>query len=225
MRILIVEDDDVTRDYIEEGLSAAGHHVMSTGNGAEGLSIALQGQFDAIVLDRMLPGLDGLALLRSLHASNCRVPTLFLTAVGGVDDRVEGLEAGADDYLVKPFALAELAARLSAIARRPGASVEDTFLEVADLRMDLLKRRVVRRTVRIDLQVREFALLEYFMRNEGRVLSKKMLLERVWAFNFDPMTTVLETNISRIRAKIDRPFPEPLLHTIKNVGYMLRAPR
>jgi two-component system OmpR family response regulator len=224
MKILVVEDDELTRNYIAKSLEDAGHGAACASNGVEGLAMALRGEYDAIVLDRMLPGIDGLAVVKSLRASNNRMPVLLLTAVGGVDDRVEGLEAGADDYLVKPFAFSELAARLAAIARRPARRMEETRLEVSDLHMDLLQRRVTRAGIEIDLLTKEFALLEYFMRNEGRVLSKTMLLERVWDFHFDPRTTVVETHISRLRAKIDKPFATPLLRTIKNVGYTLRAP-
>jgi two-component system OmpR family response regulator len=190
----------------------------------DGLAMALRGSYDAIVLDRMLPGMDGLAVLRALRAAQVRTPVLFLTAIGGVDDRVEGLEAGADDYLVKPFAFSELAARLTAIGRRPVAMTEQSQLVVHDLEMDLLRRSVSRKGELIELLPKEFALLEYFMRNEGRVLSRTMLLEHVWDFHFDPQTTVVETHISRLRAKIDKPFGSQLLHTIKNVGYSLRAP-
>jgi len=186
--------------------------------------MALRGSYDVIVLDRMLPGMDGLAVLRALRAAQVRTPVLFLTAIGGVDDRVEGLEAGADDYLVKPFAFSELAARLAAIGRRPVAMTEQSQLVVDDLEMDLLRRSVTRGGQPIELLPKEFALLEYFMRNEGRVLSRTMLLEHVWDFHFDPQTTVVETHISRLRAKIDKPFGNALLHTIKNVGYTLRAP-
>lgn len=193
-------------------------------DGVDGLAMALRGNYDAIVLDRMLPGMDGLAVLKALRAAGITFPLLFLTAIGGVDDRVEGLEAGADDYLVKPFAFSELAARLGAIARRPAALTDQNRLVVHDLEMDLLRRSVTRNGQAIELLPKEFALLEYFMRNEGRVLSRTMLLEQVWDFHFDPQTTVVETHISRLRSKIDKPFDNALLHTVKNVGYRLRAP-
>ena len=186
--------------------------------------MARRGEYDVIILDRMVPGMDGLSMLKALRASGVSTPVIFLTAVSGVDDRVEGFEAGADDYLVKPFAFSELAARLNALGRRPGTAKEVTTLSVAGLRMDLVKRRVTRDDHTIELMPKEFALLEYFMRSEGRVLSKTMLLERVWGFYFDTQTSVVETHISRLRAKIDKPFDVPLLHTIKNVGYTLRAP-
>lgn len=224
MKVLVVEDDEKTRSYVLGGLRGAGHGVDSAENGVDGLAMALATPYDAIILDRMLPGVDGLTVLKALRAEDVQTPVLFLTAVAGVDDRVEGLEAGADDYLVKPFAFSELAARLAAIGRRPGTLSEQSHLRVGDLEIDLLKRRVTRAGAEIDLLPREFSLLEYFMRNEGRVVSKTMLLERVWDFHFDPQTTVVETHISRLRGKIDKPFEAPLLHTIKNVGYTLREP-
>lgn len=223
MKILLVEDDAVTRDYVESGLIGAGHLVDAAEEGVDGLTLASRGTYDAIILDRMLPGMDGLAVLKAVRAAGNVTPVLFLTAIGGVDDRVEGLEAGADDYLVKPFAFSELAARLAAIARRPAMMSEQTNLRVGDLEMDLVRRTVTRAGDQIDLLPKEFALLEYFMRSEGRVLSKTMLLEHVWDFNFDPHTSVVETHISRLRAKIDKPFDRDLLHTIKNVGYTLRV--
>jgi two-component system OmpR family response regulator len=223
-KILLVEDDTLTRDYILAGLVGAGHQADACSDGREGLALALRSGYDAVILDRMLPGMDGLSMLKSLRGAGVTVPVLFLTAIGGVDDRVEGLEAGADDYLVKPFAFAELAARLGAIGRRPPALAEQSRLQVHDMEMDLIQRTVTRAGSRIELLPREFALLEYLMRNEGRVLSRTMLLEQVWEFHFDPGTTVVETHISRLRAKIDKPFAQALIHTVKNVGYSLRAP-
>jgi two-component system, OmpR family, response regulator len=181
--------------------------------------------YDVAVIDRMLPGLDGLALVQSLRAAGSKMPILLLTAMGGVDDRVQGLEAGADDYLVKPFAFSELSARINALARRPPMSGERTRLQVADLELDLVRRLARRGGITIELLPREFSLLELLMRNEGRVLTKTMLLERIWNFNFDPESTVVETHISRLRAKIDKPFDVQLLHTIRNTGYSLHAPR
>lgn len=224
MKLLLVEDDRVTRDYIRNGLNSAGHVVDDTENGVDGLTLALRGQYDAVILDRMLPEMDGLSILKAMRAANVLSPVIFLTAIGGVDDRVEGLEAGADDYLTKPFAFSELAARLGAISRRPALSNEQNILTVGDLQMDLVKRKVTRAGTTIDLLAKEYLLLEYLMRSEGRVLSRTMLLERVWDFHFDPQTTVVETHVSRLRAKIDKPFETPLLHTVKNVGYTLRAP-
>jgi two-component system OmpR family response regulator len=173
----------------------------------------------------MLPGMDGLSMVKSLRVSGIKCPVIFLTAVSGVDDRVAGLEAGADDYLTKPFAFSELLARVNALARRPAASVETTHIQVADLYLDLLARTAKRGDVEIDLQPREFTLLEVLMRNEGRVVSRTMLLEQVWDFHFDPKTSVVETHISRLRSKIDKPYPTPLLHTVRNLGYSIHAPR
>ncbi|KCZ51940.1 response regulator transcription factor [Henriciella sp. AS95] len=223
MKILLVEDDDVTRKYVLDGLRGAGHVVDDATDGIDGLTLALRASYDAAILDRMLPGMDGLSMLKAMRGANVQTPVLFLTAVSGVDDRVEGLEAGADDYLTKPFAFSELSARLGAISRRPTQVVEQTRLTVADLEMDLVRRSVTRAGQPIELLTKEFQLLEYFMRSEGRVLSRTMLLEQVWDFHFDPQTTVVETHISRLRAKIDKPFETELLHTIKNVGYTLRV--
>ena len=183
----------------------------------------LQADYDVLVFDRMLPGMDGLSLVKSIRASGIKTPVLFLTAVSGVDDRVEGLEAGADDYLTKPFAFSELMARVNALYRRPATSKEVTELKVADLELDLLSRTATRANVTIELQSREFVLLEVLMRNSGRVVSKTMLLEQVWDFHFDPKTSVVETHISRLRAKIDKPFDISLLHTVRNFGYSLHA--
>lgn len=223
MRILIIEDDKRTADYILEGLGELGHVAECLKDGRDGLVRAASEPFDAIVLDRMLPGLDGMAIIKALRASRHDTPVLFLTAMGGLDDRVEGLEAGGDDYLVKPFAFSELMARLHALTRRPPTRAEKTVLTVAGLELDLVKRTCQRDGRQIDLLPREFALLQYLMRNEGRIITKTMLLERVWDFHFDPQTSVVETQISRLRAKIDRPFDKPLLQTIRNIGYALNA--
>jgi two-component system OmpR family response regulator len=187
--------------------------------------MCLQTQFDVLVVDRMLPGMDGLSMVKALRASGNKTPVIFVTAVAGVDDRVAGLEAGGDDYLTKPFAFSELLARVNALARRPATSVETTHLNVADLQLDLLARTATRGGETIELQPREFTLLEVLMRNEGRVVSRTMLLEQVWDFHFDPKTSVVETHISRLRSKIDKPFPESLLHTVRNLGYSMHAPR
>ena len=224
MKVLLVEDDQVTREYILSGLKEGGHAVDDAADGVDGLALALRGNYDAVILDRMLPGMDGLSILKAMRAAKITTPVIFLTAIGGVDDRVEGLDAGADDYLTKPFAFSELAARLGAISRRPAQAVEQTTLAVADLEMDLVRRKVTRAGTPIELLTKEFQLLEYFMRSQGRVLSRTMLLEQVWDFHFDPQTTIVETHVSRLRAKIDKPFDAPLLHTIKNIGYTLRAP-
>lgn len=225
MRILLIEDDTKTSAYIARGFREAGHVCDVLGNGQDGLLHALQERYDLLVVDRMLPGLDGLSIVKALRSAGTTTPVLFLTSVGGIDDRVEGLEAGGDDYLIKPFAFSELLARAHALGRRPPTITERTMLQVADLKMDLVKRRVTRAGHDIELQPREFTLLEVLMRNEGRVVTRTMLLERVWDFHFDPKTSVVETHISRLRAKIDRPFDIGLLHTVRSTGYSLHAPR
>jgi two-component system OmpR family response regulator len=224
MRILVVEDDRKTADYVVKGLSEAGHVCDLLSEGRDALFQATRETYDLAVVDRMLPGLDGLSLVKAMRAAGVRTPVLFLTAIGGVDDRVEGLEAGGDDYLVKPFAFSELLARANALARRPPVQDQKTVLRVADLELDLVKRRVTRQGHLLDLQPREFLLLEILMRNEGRVLTRTMLLERVWDLHFDPKTSVVETHISRLRGKIDKPFETALLHTVRNTGYSLHAP-
>jgi two-component system, OmpR family, response regulator len=224
VRVLVVEDDERTANYVAKGLVQVGHVTDVVADGREALAFATQENFDLLIVDRMLPGLDGLSLVKALRATGARMPILFLTAIGGVDDRVEGLEVGADDYLVKPFAFSELLARVNALLRRPPVQTEKTVLKVADLELDLLRRTARRANQPIDLQPREFTLLEVLMRNEGRVVTRTMLLERVWDFQFDPKTSVVDTHISRLRAKIDKPFAQPLLHTVRNVGYSLHAP-
>lgn len=225
MRILVVEDDKKTADYVAQGMSEAGHVCDIVEDGRNALFQAGHEQYDVLVVDRMLPGLDGLSLVKAVRAAGIGTPAIFLTSVSGVDDRVEGLEAGGDDYLTKPFAFSELLARVNALARRPPVRDEKTVLRVADLELDMIKRQVTRQGQAIELQPREFTLLEVLMRDEGRVLTRTMLLERVWDFHFDPKTSVVETHISRLRAKIDRPFDVPLLHTVRNTGYSLHAPR
>jgi two-component system OmpR family response regulator len=225
MRILLVEDDRKTALYIARGFAEAGHVCDVLASGRQALVQATHEPYDVFVVDRMLPELDGLSLVKAVRAAGVKVPALFLTAIGGVDDRVEGLEAGGDDYLLKPFAFSELLARVNALARRPPVQEQKTILRTADLELDVIKRTVTRGGVRIDLQPREFSLLEVLMRNEGRVMTRTMLLERVWDFHFDPKTSVVETHISRLRSKIDRPFAVQLLHTIRNTGYSVHAPR
>jgi two-component system, OmpR family, response regulator len=225
MRILMIEDDKTAADYAARGLSESGHVCDVLADGSDGLFQATRETYDVIVVDRMLPGLDGLSMVRALRATGVKTPVLFLTAVGGIDDRVEGLEAGGDDYLTKPFAFAELLARLNALARRPPVQVVKTALVVADLELDLMTRVARRAGQIIDLLPKEFTLLEVLMRNEGRVVTRTMLLERVWDFHFDPKTSVVETHISRLRAKIDKPFDVALLHTVKSAGYSIHAPR
>lgn len=223
MKILLIEDDNKTGSYIVKGLASAGHVVDWVREGRDGLAAALDASHDVLVVDRMIPVLDGLTLVKSLRAASVRTPVLFLTSMSGVDDRVEGLEAGGDDYLVKPFAFSELMARMNALVRRPPMTAEKTRLRVGDLELDLVKRTVERAGTLVDLLPREFTLLELLMRNEGRVLTKTMLLERIWNFNFDPQSSVVETHISRLRAKIDKPFEFPLVHTVRNIGYSLHA--
>lgn len=223
MRLLLVEDDAQMADYAAKGFTQAGHVVDVLEDGKHAMIQCLQAEYDVMVFDRMLPGMDGLSLVKSIRASGIKTPVLFLTAISGVDDRVEGLEAGADDYLTKPFAFSELLARVNALYRRPAASTEVTELKVADLELDLLARTASRSNQKIDLQPREFLLLEVLMRNAGRVVSKTMLLEQVWDFHFDPKTSVVETHISRLRTKIDKPFETSLLHTVRNLGYSLHV--
>jgi two-component system OmpR family response regulator len=224
MKLLLVEDDRETAAYLKRSLLEAGHVVDHAASGRDGLLLAAAEPYDVIVLDRMLPELDGLAILRTIRASGVKAPVLLLTALGGIDDRVEGLEAGGDDYLVKPFAFAELLARVNALSRRPPPQDAPTILRVADLQLDLLKRTVTRGGQRIELQPREFQLLEYLLRNAGRVVTRRMLLESVWEFHFDPKTNIVETHMSRLRAKLDRGSDAELIHTVRGAGYILREP-
>ena len=223
MRILVVEDDEETAAYIVRGLEEAGHVVDRAADGQDGLFHATGGGPDVMGVDRMLPKLDGLSMVRAVRAAGIATPVIFLTARAGVGDRVEGLEAGGDDYLAKPFAFAELLARINALARRPPLQQEVTLLRVGALEMDLIRRSVTREGRRIDLQPREFRLLEYLMRREGQVVTRTMLLEGVWDFHFDPKTSVVETHISRLRAKVDKGFDRELIHTIRGAGYVIRA--
>ena len=225
MRILVIEDDTDVAAYIVKALREAGHVAAHADNGKDGLFLAMTERFDALVVDRMLPGPDGLTVIRTLRASDDMTPALILSALGEVDDRVKGLKAGGDDYLVKPFAAAELLARLDALTRRVGGPAQaETALRVGDLQMDLLSRRVTRAGTPIDLQPREFALLEFLMRNAGSVVTRTMLLENVWDYHFDPQTNVIDVHVSRLRQKIDRDFDTPLIHTIRGAGYVLRVP-
>lgn len=225
MRILVIEDDAETADYVVTGLRGSGHVADQVSDGREGLVTAAGGNYDAIVVDRMLPGLDGLAIVKTIRGAGIKTAVLFLTARGGIDDRVAGLEAGGDDYLTKPFAFSELLARLNALARRPHLALVETVLRVADLEMDLIAHRVKRGGKDIQLQQREFRLLEYLMRNAGRVVTKTMLLEKVWEFHFDPKTKIVETHMSRLRGKIGSDNQEQLIHTIRGAGYVLRPPQ
>jgi two-component system OmpR family response regulator len=224
MKLLLVEDDRETAAYLKRALGEAGHVVDHAASGRDGLMLAAGEAYDVIVLDRMLPGLDGLTILRTIRAAKVKTPVLLLTAVGGIDDRVEGLEAGGDDYLVKPFAFAELLARVNALARRPPPQDIQTVLRVADLEINLLSRAVTRGGQRIELQPREYQLLEYLMRHAGRVVTRTMMLESVWDFHFDPKTNIVETHMSRLRGKIARDGAPELIHTVRGAGYCVREP-
>ncbi len=224
MRILVIEDDNETLDYIAQGLTESGHVADKASNGKDGLFLALDEGYDALVVDRMLPGLDGLSLVQTVRAEGKKTPILILSALGEVDDRVEGLRKGGDDYLVKPFAFSELLARLEALARRAEGETPETVLEVADLKLDLLSRTVTRAGTPITLQPRELRLLEQLMRHVGQVVTRTMLLEKVWDYHFDPQTNVIDVHVSRLRSKIDKGFDAPLIHTVRGVGYVLRAP-
>ncbi|HJP69489.1 MAG TPA: response regulator transcription factor [Sphingomicrobium sp.] len=222
-KILVVEDDPTTADYIVGGLEQNGFVVDHASNGRDGLFHATDGNYAAIVLDRMLPGIDGLALLSALRAAGIQTPVIILSALSSTDERVKGLKSGADDYLAKPFAFSELLARIEALQRRAPASTQQvtTSLGCADLTMDLLTRRVERAGERVDLQPREFRLLELLLRNQGQVVTRTMMLEEVWDYHFDPGTNVIDVHISRLRKKIDENAEIPLLHTVRGVGYML----
>ena len=224
MRILVVEDDSEVAGFVAKGLREAGHEAAQANNGVDGLSLATREPFDAIILDRMLPGgLDGLRVLETLRAQDNQTPVLFLSAMVGVDDRVRGLQAGGDDYLTKPFAFSELLARVEALMRRGRATRGATLLVVGDLEMDLLSRTVRRRGRKIDLQPREFRLLEFLMRHAGQVVTRTMLLEGVWDYHFDPQTNVIDVHVSRLRQKIDKPFDAASIQTVRSAGYMLRG--
>ena len=221
MKFLVVEDDKDTATYIVRGLKEHGHVVDLAGNGRDGAFLAGNESYDAIILDRMLPGVDGLALVKMLRGMAVKTPVLFLTALGGIDDRVEGLNAGADDYLIKPFAFSELTARLTALTRRPPLSETQMLLKIADLEIDLLKRSVRRKGAPIDLQPREFKILEFMVRHRGQIVTRTMLLEGVWDFHFDPKTNIVETNMSRLRSKLSRDGTHDLIQTIRGSGYLI----
>jgi two-component system OmpR family response regulator len=224
MRVLIVEDDRQAADYLAKGLREQGYVVDQSADGKAGLHLAMTENYDILIVDRMLPGLDGLSLIQALRAAGKQTPVLVLSALGEVDDRVKGLQAGGDDYLTKPYAFSELVARLEALLRRGSEARMDTRLQVGDLKMDLLARDVTRAGQHIDLQPREFRLLEYLMRHHNQVVTRTMLLEKVWDYHFDPQTNVIDVHISRLRQKIDKSFTTPLLHTVRGAGYCLRAP-
>lgn len=224
MKILVIEDDAETAAYLANGLKEHGHTVDLAATGREGLFLAAGETYDILIVDRMLPELDGLSIVKTIRGGGVTTPVLFLTALGGVSDRVTGLDAGGDDYLVKPFSFSELIARINALARRPPMGKAETVLRVADMEMDLLKRTVTRAGKAIDLQPREFRLLEYLMRHAGEVVTRTMLLEHVWDFHFDPHTNVVETHVSRLRAKVDKPFDKALIHTMRGAGYSIQEP-
>jgi two-component system, OmpR family, response regulator len=224
MKVLLVEDNERVTRFVVKGLQEAGHTSDHADNGRDGLFLAASERYDAIVMDRMLPGnIDGLAIIEALRKSGNNTPILILSALSDVDERINGLRAGGDDYLPKPFAFGELLARLDALTRRGRQDAAETTLEVDDLRMDLLSRRVVRGNRTIQLQPREFKLLEYLMRHAGQVVTRTMLLENVWDYHFDPQTNVVDVHISKLRQKIDADRERPLLKTVRNAGYMIRA--
>ncbi|HWL67265.1 MAG TPA: response regulator transcription factor [Geminicoccus sp.] len=225
MRILVIEDDKDAAQYMAKGLVESGHGADVAHTGKDGLLMAAANGYDVLIVDRMLPGLDGLSLVKTLRATGNHTPVLFLSALGEVTDRVKGLRAGGDDYLVKPYAFSELLARVETLARR-GSTASDTpetVLRYGDLMMDLLGRRVERAGKEIDLQPREFRLLETLMRHAGQVMTRTMLLEKVWDYRFDPQTNVIDVHISRLRHKIDRGFSYPMIHTVRGAGYSLRV--
>lgn len=221
MKVLVVEDDKDTSAYLARGLNEAGHTTDVAANGPEGLSLATGESYDLLVVDRMLPGLDGLSLVKALRSSGFLKPILFLTTMGGIDDRVEGLNAGGDDYLVKPFSFSEFLARVNALLRRPPMTATETVLRVQDLEIDLIKRTVRRKYGFVELQPTEFRLLEYLARHAGQVVTRTMLLENVWDFHFDPQTNIVETHISRLRGKLSRGGDPELIRTVRGAGYMI----
>ncbi|KAB7741568.1 response regulator [Parvibaculum sedimenti] len=223
MRILVIEDDLEAAAYLVRGLRESGHIVDHAGDGEEGLTLGLSSPYDVMIVDRMLPKRDGLSVVTTLRAEGVTTPVLILSALGEVDDRIMGLKAGGDDYLTKPYAFAELLARIEVLVRRSNPDQVRTRLQVSDLEVDLLARKVVRAGQEIDLQPREFRLLEYLMKHAGQVVTRTMLLENVWEYHFDPQTNVIDVHISRLRAKIDKNFKQPLLHTVRGAGYSLRA--
>ena len=223
MRILLIEDDPDAADFVTQGLAAENHDVVTIGDGRDGLLRAAGDAWDLLIVDRMLPGLDGLALVRTLRGAGVMTQVLFLTTMGGIDDRVTGLNAGGDDYLVKPFAFSELAARVSALGRRASKPGRETMLRIDDLELDLLARTVRRAGNKVELQPREFLLLEYLVRHAGQVVTRTMLLENVWQFHFDPGTNIVESHVSRLRGKVDQGRTE-LIQTVRGAGYRIRAP-
>ncbi|HEY6025760.1 MAG TPA: response regulator transcription factor [Pseudolabrys sp.] len=222
MRLLVVEDDRDAADYLVKAFREVGHIADAATDGEDGLAMATDGQYDVLIIDRMLPKLDGLALIGTLRTKGNETPVLILSALGQVDDRVKGLRAGGDDYLPKPYSFSELLARVEVLSRRRGGRGEETVLRVGDLSLDRMSREVRRGEEEITLQPREFRLLEYLMKHAGQVVTRTMLLENVWDYHFDPQTNVIDVHISRLRSKIDKGFSQPLLHTIRGAGYMVR---
>ncbi|MGX7703660.1 winged helix-turn-helix domain-containing protein [Methylobacterium sp. Gmos1] len=226
MRLLIIEDDREASSYLSKAFREAGHVADTADDGLDGYALAREGAYDVLVVDRMLPKLDGLSLIRSLREQGVETPVLILSALGQVDDRVKGLKAGGDDYLPKPYAFSELMARIEVLARRRGSggtAAEATAYRVGDLELDRLSHRVTRAGQEIPLQPREFRLLEYLMRHAGQVVTRTMLLEHVWDYHFDPQTNVIDVHVSRLRAKVDKGFERPMIHTVRGAGYMVRA--
>ena len=223
MRVLVIEDDRDAASWLMKGLAESGHVADPAADGESGLNLALESIHDILIVDRMLPKLDGLSIVRTLRAKGITTPVLILSALSEVDERVRGLRAGGDDYLAKPYSFAELLARIEGLGRRSGHETQETKLQACDLELDLLTRSVTRGGQNIPLQPREFKLLEYLMRNAGHIVTRTMLLENVWDYHFDPQTNVIDVHISRLRAKIDKGFDEPLLQTIRGAGYMIRA--
>jgi two-component system OmpR family response regulator len=221
MKILLIEDDAQTLEFIKQGFHAEGFTVDCATNGRDGVYMASGAQYDLIIVDRMLPELDGLAVVKLLRGTETTTPILFLTALDGIEERVRGLDAGGDDYLVKPFAFSELLARTRALLRRPPIQDQATLLEIADLQFDLVARRVTRAGQVLELKPREFRLLEYLLRHAGEVVTRTMLLEQVWEYHFDPRTSVVETHISRLRSKVDKPFETALIKTVRGAGYTI----
>ena len=222
MRLLIIEDDRDAADYLVKALREVGHVADAAADGEDGLALALDGGYDVLIVDRMLPKRDGLSIIGALRAKSIQTPVLILSALGQVDDRVKGLRAGGDDYLPKPYSFSELLARVEVLSRRTGTRSEETIYRVGDLALDRLSHSVTRGTSEIDLQPREFRLLEYLMKHAGQVVTRTMLLENVWDYHFDPQTNVIDVHISRLRSKIDKGFAQPLLHTVRGAGYMIR---
>jgi two-component system OmpR family response regulator len=223
MRVLVIEDDKEAATWLVKGLTESGHVADVASDGEEGLSLARERVHDVLIVDRMLPAMDGLAIIRTLRGEGIATPVLILSALGEVDERVKGLRAGGDDYLAKPYSFSELLARMENLGRRVGQERQQTRLKAADLEMDLLARTVTRAGQPILLQPREFKLLEYLMRNAGHVVTRTMLLENVWDYHFDPQTNVIDVHVSRLRSKIDKGFDDPILQTVRGAGYMIRA--